>query len=83
MLSVPAKLLEIPHNIEIDEDFKCNILAKFRNNALGNIKDPRILQIGLIFYGRVKRKADKSVQVRKTVRIDMRQLGNFYSIFKK
>ena len=49
----------------------------------GNIKDPRILQIGLLFYGRVKRKADKSVKVRKTVRIDMRRLDNLYSIFKK
>ena len=31
-----------------------------------------------MFYGRVKRKADKKVQVRKTVRIEMRRIANLY-----
>ena len=84
VVSVPAALLEIPCSIEIDNDFKNNILAKFRDNEVGKlcVKDECILQIGMIFYGRVKRKADKSVQVRKTVRIEMRRLGNLYSIFQ-
>ena len=36
-----------------------------------------------MFYGRIKHKLDKRVQTRKTVRLDMRRLGNLYSIFLK
>ena len=79
-ISIPASFLEVPSNLEIDEDFKNNILGKLRENEVGNLcrTDQTILKVGMMFYGKVKRKADKKVQVRKTVRVEMRRLGNLY-----
>ena len=45
--------------------------------------DRTILQIGSVFYRRVRRKKDKAVQVRQTVRIEMRRLGFLYFELKK
>ena len=82
-LALPVEYLEIPANIKINDDFKHHILGKLRDNAVGKIcrKDKTILKIGMIFYGQVKRKFDKRVQLRNTVRLEMRRLGHLYSIF--
>ena len=84
-VSVPAHLLQVPTGMELNDDFKINILSKFRNNLVGTlcITDETILKVGQIFYSKVKRKADKAIQVRKTVRMEMRRLGNLCIIFKQ
>ena len=85
MISLPATMLEAPHDIKIDNDFKTHILAKFIDNDVGRLcrKDKTIIKLGSVFYRRIRRKWDKAVQVRKTVRIEMRRLGNLYLIFTK
>ena len=69
----------------ISNEFKENILSKFRTDGIGNCcrKDETILLIGSIFYGKMKRKSDKSVEVKKSVRTDMRRLASLYLHFKE
>ena len=80
VLTLPTALMEIPSSVVLSDDFKVNILSKFIHNKVGRLccKDETLLRIGLVFYGRIKRKIDKAVQVRKTVRTEMRRLANLY-----
>ena len=82
-VSIPISLMEIPKELQFDEDFKLHIISKFRQNEVGKLcqTDSIILQIGSVFYRRIKRKADKAVQVRRTVRIDMRRIAGLYLLF--
>ena len=85
VLPVPVGLLRIPDEIKISDEFRKNILSKFRSDATGEMcrKDATIIRIGAVFYNREKRKLEKSVEVRKSVRNDMRRLANLYRIFIK
>ena len=49
-----------------DMAFIDNILKKLRCDKIGNLcrKDEVILRLGEVFYGKIKRKKDKKVQVR-------------------
>ena len=49
----------------LDADFKQNILAKLRDDGIGNLcrQVPMLLKFGEVCYGKVKRKKDKCVQV--------------------
>ena len=84
-INIPVALLETPNDINLDDDFKTNILAKLRDYEVGRLcqTDRTILQIGSVFYRQVHRKKDKAVQVRRTVRIEMRRLGFLYFELKK
>ena len=85
VISLPVDLMAVPNNGFISDDFKANILGKFRNNDIGRLvrRDEVILKIGSVFYSKVKRKLDKASQVRRTVRLEMRRLGNLYNLFLK
>ena len=85
VISFPVGLLEIPTNVIISDEFKENILSKFRTDEIGNYcrRDETILLIGSIFYGKMMRKSDKSVDIKKSVRTDMRRLASLYLHFKE
>lgn len=64
--SVPVALLEatIKHSAA-PQDFLKHILNKLRDDIVGTLckQDQIIVKLGIIFYGRIKRKKDKKVQV--------------------
>ena len=64
--SVPVALLEatIKHSTA-PQDFLKHILNKLRDDIVGTLckQDQIIVKLGIIFYGRIKRKKDKKVQV--------------------
>lgn len=64
--SVPVALLEatIKHST-VPQDFLKHILNKPRDDIVGTIckQDQIIVKLGIIFYGRIKRKGDKKIQV--------------------
>ena len=78
-------LLNYSNKVDISDDFKTNILAKFREYTVGDLcrTDETIVRIGSVFYRKIKRKTDKAIQVRRTVRMEMRRLGNLYLTFTK
>ena len=82
--SIPTALLEVPQEIN-DCGYKQNILAKIRNDEIGNLcrTDKIILLIGSKFYWKLKRKQDKAAEVFKSIRGDMRRLAHCYNVFKK
>ena len=51
-IHIPVALLETPNDINLDDDFKTNILAKLRDDEVGRLcqTDHTILQIGSVFY---------------------------------
>ena len=83
VVSLPMSLFECNKRMKLDEDFKSNILAKFRNNPTGTLcrKDEAIISIGSVFYRKIKIKLVKAIQVRRSVRMEMRRLGNLYLTF--
>lgn len=65
--SLPMTLIQpIDDNIRVTDDFKGNILAKFRSDSIGKLcqTDPIIITIGLRLYDKMKRKMDKVTEVR-------------------
>ena len=85
MLSVPLSTLSIPQLSFINKNFEKNILLKLRSDAIGNIcrTDETILRLGSKFFWKVKSKEDKSMEVYKGVRGEMRCLAKCYNIFLK
>ena len=71
IVPIPVGLLKLPDEINISDDFRNNILSKFRSDKIGEIccSDPTILRVGSIFYNKEKRKVGKAVEVRKSVSI--------------
>ena len=49
----------------LSEDYKFNILEKFRNDYIGNLcrSDTILIEIGKVFFGKIRRKKDKRVRV--------------------
>ena len=68
----------------MDKDFQPNILNIKINDKVGipAKTDSIILMIGSQFYGKVKRKFDKKLEVEKSVRFSMRCLENICKRFK-
>uniref|UniRef100_A0A7M5X9K8 SET domain-containing protein n=2 Tax=Clytia hemisphaerica TaxID=252671 RepID=A0A7M5X9K8_9CNID len=64
--------------------FKQNILNKFRSDQIGNLcrNDEPILQFGINAFDKIKRRIDKQVEVRNSVRNEMRRLAGLYIEFK-
>ena len=60
-------------------------VTKLRDDKVGRlcVRNKVILQVGSVFYRGVRRKRDKAVQLRRTVRIEMRRLGSLYLEFRK
>ena len=67
-------------HMHFSDDIKKYIIEKLRKDRVGNLcrQDKTILRSGSIFSGKIRRKRDKKVQVRKTVRSKMRMLGHMY-----
>ena len=68
--SVPTWLFEVPSLKTYSDSFIINILAKFRNDEVGQIfrTDSNILLIGSMIYWKLHCKQDKSVEVCRLVR---------------
>ena len=83
VIPLPIGLLQVPESVNISEEFRINILSKFRSDHVGEIcrKDPTIIRIGSVFFHKEKRKVGKAIEVRKSVRTDMRRIANMYVIF--
>ncbi|XP_057296083.1 uncharacterized protein LOC130629325 isoform X2 [Hydractinia symbiolongicarpus] len=82
---VPINLLSLPENLRITDDFRDNILSKFQRDNIGDIcrTDNTIIKVGTVFYHKDKRKCEKSFEVRKSVRTDMRRIAHMYNLFLK
>ena len=80
----PAIPVELMDCSEVTDDFKVNILSKLRSDEIGKccFNDKTIRTIGETLYRSIRRKKDKAIQVRKTVRLDMRRLARLYLTFK-
>ena len=74
-----------PSLINISEEFKVQILYQIRSDKIGELcqTDPTILTIGMRLFDKVKRKVDKSMEVRRSVQKDMRRLASLYLEFKE
>ena len=84
----PVVLLELSDKyteLKLTEEFKQRILARLRDDEIGKLcrSDPTILKLGSVLYRKIKRKKDKSVQVRRTVRAEMRSIANVYLLLLK
>ena len=83
---IPAKLSEISRSLNdqndvvYSDDFKVHILNKFRDDESGLLcqRDSNILRYGVELYDKIKSRAEKQDEVRKSVRSEMRKLGNLY-----
>ncbi|XP_057297360.1 uncharacterized protein LOC130627280 [Hydractinia symbiolongicarpus] len=66
--------------LDLSPEFQEHILSEFRNDRIGNVcrNDATLLKLGDVFYARVKRKKDKRVQVRKTIKSEVRIIGHIY-----
>ena len=82
--SLPIGLLLADSPVNITQEFKVHILGKLRDDNAGILckSDRTILIIGMRLYDKVKRKVDKSSEVRKPVRTDMRRIAHLYIPFK-
>ena len=56
-----------------------------RNDEVGMLckSDETIITVGSYLFEKIKRKLDKEMEVRRSVRNDMRRLGNLYREFKQ
>ena len=84
-LTLPLKLLNVKSDVAVSLDFRKNILENLRSDSIGLMcrEDEIILTVGVRLYDKLKRKADKAVEVRKSVRNDMRRLARLYTAFKQ
>jgi len=84
LTAIPVTLINPLDDVHVTDDFKLNILSKFRADEVGKLcqTDPTIVTVGLRLYDKMKRKLDKVTEVRKSVRTDMRRLGHLYQEFK-
>ena len=69
----------------ISDDFKVNVIGTFINDKISRVckEDEGILSIGMVRYDRLKQNKDKAMEIRRSVRNDMRRLANLYEHFKK
>ena len=84
--SVPVSLIKtLKDHDDLPPAFAEHILHKLRNDTIGDLccREKVLIRLGVIFYGRIKRKKDKKLQVRRSVRSDMRILAYLYSRFSK
>lgn len=77
------EMTDIP--IKINSGFKKDILGRFWQDRIGKlcINDKIILQIGGTLYNKIYKKLDKTVEVARSVRWDMRRIAHCYNIFKE
>ena len=69
----------------VSDEFNSGILNTLIDDEVGNLcrSDVVILNVGLRHFDKSKRKLDKLVEVKKSVRNDMRRLATLYIYFKK
>lgn len=69
---------------DFTDEFKTRVLGTLRNDAIGIAcrKDHGVLLFGLYRFNRIKRKLDKAMEIRTSVRNEMRRLTTLYMIFK-
>ena len=81
-LQVPLDLIKDSCIASLPEEFFKDFLSNLRNDQIGLIckQDSTIITIGLL-YDKMKRKCNKTTEVLKSVRNDMRRLAHLYSIF--
>nr|XP_047130096.1 uncharacterized protein LOC124810008 isoform X2 [Hydra vulgaris] len=84
-IHIPLSLIKDNFLSSFPNEFVTNVLGNMRNDDVGKIckQDDIILTVGLRLYDKMKRKCDKASEVLKSVRNDMRRLGNLYSIFRR
>ena len=83
IMPISTSLLADTRLRQTSEDFQQDILSTLRNDKVGVLckSDDVILTIGERLHEKMKRKKDKTMGVRKSVRTDMRRLENMYLIF--
>jgi len=82
--NVPVTLL-MPATTDVSEHFRTEVLSKFRDDDIGQIcqTDPTIITVGSRLYDKLKKRNDKKVEVKKSVRTDMRRLAQLYVAFRE
>lgn len=82
--SVPMTLLEHTQTGISYDEFRGDILCKFRTTEVGDTarSDPFIVAVGKRLWQKGHSKNDKVTEVRKAVMSDMRRLASLYVIFK-
>lgn len=81
--SVPLSFMATAMD-DISEDFRRDILCKFRETEIGDIcrTDPVILSVRKQLWVEGMNKKDKVTEVKKSVMSDMRRLASLYVVYK-
>ena len=84
VLVLPCQLKE-KCDFGVSQEFKECILNIMCNDEVGMLckSDETIITVGSYLFEKIKRKLDKEMEVRRSVRNDMRRLGNLYREFKQ
>nr|XP_047135056.1 uncharacterized protein LOC124812431 isoform X17 [Hydra vulgaris] len=85
VVQVPLTVSELPEASQYNNLFITHIIGKFRNDKIGKVcrTDPTILKIGSKFFWKLNKKQDKSVEVYRSIRNEMRRLAHCYTLFLK
>ena len=69
----------------VSQEFQESILNVMRNDKVGMLckSDKTIITVRSYLFEKIKWKLDKEMEVRRSVRNDMRRLGNLYREFKQ
>ena len=82
---LPVNVLKACRDDKVSDEFKSEILAKFKCDQIGNFckSNPTLISIGKkIFQGRINTRQDKVEEVRRGVMNEMRKLGSLYVLEK-
>ena len=68
----------------LTEDFKSSVIGTLRDDEISSTikKDDGILLVGIFRFNRIKKNKDKAMEIRRSVRNDMRRLALLYTNFK-
>nr|XP_047145024.1 uncharacterized protein LOC105844230 isoform X4 [Hydra vulgaris]XP_047145025.1 uncharacterized protein LOC105844230 isoform X5 [Hydra vulgaris] len=85
VVQVPLTVSELPEASQYNNLFITHIIGKFRNDKIGKVcrTDQTILKIGSKFFWKLNKKQDKSVEVYRSIRNEMRRLAHCYTLFLK
>jgi len=80
--AIDVKTLEKGSNLS--KEFQTQVLGTLRNDSVSDSikKDEGILLIGMMRFERLEKNKDKAMEIRKSVRNDMRKLAILYNHFK-
>ena len=80
----PVRSEFLSNKIEISREFETTILSKFNRNEIGDMcrNEEMIVTFGAMQFEKIRGRADKKVELKRSVMADMRRMVHLYIIFK-